>query len=77
MGKGFFAGIDSGSTSTDVVILNKEKEMVAGIIMPTGAGAAHGAERALEERLGAKLVISSKAQLCGALGAALFASEGV
>lgn len=51
MGKGYFAGIDSGSTSTDVVILNKDKEMVAGIILPTGAGAAMGAERALEEAL--------------------------
>lgn len=51
MGKGYFAGIDSGSTSTDVVILNREKEIMAGIILPTGAGAAIGAERALEEAL--------------------------
>lgn len=51
MGKGYFAGIDSGSTSTDVVILDKNKEIVASIIMPTGAGAAVGAERALEEAL--------------------------
>ncbi len=51
MGKGYFAGIDSGSTSTDVVILNKEKEIVTSIILPTGAGAAIGAERALEEAL--------------------------
>lgn len=48
MGKGYFAGIDSGSTSTDVVILDKDKKIVAGIILPTGAGAAIGAERALE-----------------------------
>ena len=51
MGKGYYAGIDSGSTSTDVVILNKKKEIVASVIMPTGAGAANGAERALEEAL--------------------------
>ncbi|MCD8018842.1 MAG: acyl-CoA dehydratase activase [Clostridiales bacterium] len=51
MGKGYFAGIDSGSTSTDVVILDREKQMVTGIILPTGAGAAIGAERALEEAL--------------------------
>ncbi|MDO4321962.1 MAG: acyl-CoA dehydratase activase [Lachnospiraceae bacterium] len=51
MGKGYFAGIDSGSTSTDVVILDKNKEIVSGIILPTGAGAAIGAERALEEAL--------------------------
>lgn len=51
MGKGYFAGIDSGSTSTDVVILDKDKNIVTGIILPTGAGAAAGAERALEEAL--------------------------
>ena len=51
MGKGYFAGIDSGSTSTDVVILDKEQNIVTGIILPTGAGAAIGAERALEEAL--------------------------
>ena len=43
MGKGYFAGIDSGSTSTDVVILNKDHEIVTCIILPTGAGAATGA----------------------------------
>jgi predicted CoA-substrate-specific enzyme activase len=51
MGKGYFAGIDSGSTSTDVVILDRDAKIVTGIILPTGAGAAAGAERALEEAL--------------------------
>lgn len=51
MGKGYFTGIDSGSTSTDVVILDKNREIVTGIILPTGAGAAIGAERALNEAL--------------------------
>lgn len=51
MGKGYAAGIDSGSTSTDVVILDKNRKLVTGIILPTGAGAAIGAERALEEAL--------------------------
>ncbi len=51
MGKGYFAGIHSGSTSTDVVILDKNQNIVAGIILPTGAGAAAGAERALEQAL--------------------------
>ena len=51
MGKGYFAGIDSGSTSTDVVILDRDKKIVSSVIMPTGAGAANGAERALEEAL--------------------------
>ena len=51
MGKGYYAGIDSGSTSTDVVILNKDRKIISSVIMPTGAGAANGAERALEEAL--------------------------
>ena len=51
MGKGYFAGIDSGSTSTDVVILDKDNKMVCGIIVPTGAGAQNSAEKALEEAL--------------------------
>ena len=51
MGKGYYAGIDSGSTSTDVVILNKDHEIVTSIILPTGAGAAIGADRALAEAL--------------------------
>ena len=33
------------------------------------------AVKTLEEKLGTKLVISDKAQLCGALGAALFAAD--
>lgn len=51
MGKGYFAGIDSGSTSTDVVILDRDQKMVTDVILPTGAGAAVGAERALEQAL--------------------------
>ncbi len=50
-GKGLYAGIDSGSTSTDVVILNRDREIVAQAILPTGAGAAAGADRALDEAL--------------------------
>ena len=51
MEKLYFAGIDSGSTSTDVVILNENKEIVAKTIYPTGAGAAAGAKRALDSAL--------------------------
>ncbi len=47
----YFAGIDSGSTSTDVVILDQEANMVTDIILPTGAGAAVGAQRALARAL--------------------------
>lgn len=50
-GKGLYVGIDSGSTSTDVVILNEKQDIVSQVILPTGAGAAAGADRALEEAL--------------------------
>ena len=48
---GYFAGIDSGSATTDVVILDQDKNIVAKVILPTGAGASNGAQRALEEAL--------------------------
>ena len=35
---GYFAGIDSGSATTDVVILDQDKTIVAKVILPTGAG---------------------------------------
>lgn len=48
----YIAGVDSGSTSTDAVILNSEKQIVGSVILPTGAGAASGAEKALAAALG-------------------------
>ena len=48
---GYFAGIDSGSATTDVVILDQDKNIVAKVILPTGAGASNGAQRALEQAL--------------------------
>ena len=48
---GYFAGIDSGSATTDVVILDQDKNIVAKVILPTGAGAASGAEKALAAAL--------------------------
>lgn len=47
----YYVGIDSGSTSTDVAILDRGKNLVTGVILPTGAGASAGAERALEQAL--------------------------
>ncbi len=47
----FYAGVDSGSASTDAVILDSEKQIVGAAIFPTGAGAATGAHKALEEAL--------------------------
>lgn len=46
-GNYYVAGIDSGSTSTDVVILNPEGRIVAGKIIPTGGGATVSAQECL------------------------------
>lgn len=50
-GKQFFAGIDSGSTSTNVVILDAQQKIVGSAIVPTGAKAAESAKKALETAL--------------------------
>lgn len=47
--KKYYAGIDSGSTSTDVVILDEDKTIVAMLIVPTGAGASASADAALDK----------------------------
>ena len=41
----------AGTCASQSPFLNKDGEIVTGIILPTGAGAAMGAERALEEAL--------------------------
>ena len=45
----YVAGIDSGSTSTDVVILDKDGKIKSTMIIPTGGGAMMSAERSLEK----------------------------
>lgn len=40
----YVAGVDSGSASTDAVILDGEKRIVASTVLPTGAGAAAGVQ---------------------------------
>lgn len=47
----YFVGIDSGSTSTDVVILDNEYKIVSSFILPTGGGAQHSAEIALNKAI--------------------------
>jgi len=47
----YVAGIDSGSTSTDVVIMNQDAEIVSSIIIPTGSGAAISADKSMEQAL--------------------------
>lgn len=50
--RGVFAmGVDSGSTSTDAVIMDANQKIVAQVILPTGARATQSAARAKEEVL--------------------------
>jgi len=44
-----YAGIDSGSTTTNMVVINEKKEILASAIVRTGAKAQNGARAALEE----------------------------
>ncbi|HOA36612.1 MAG TPA: acyl-CoA dehydratase activase [Bacillota bacterium] len=46
--KQLYAGIDSGSTTTNVVVLNENREIVASATVRTGAKARRGAQAALE-----------------------------
>lgn len=47
----FTAGVDSGSTSTDAVIMDRKHHILGYAVLPTGSGAAAGAERALNQAL--------------------------
>lgn len=47
----YVLGIDSGSTSTDAVIMNADKQIVASAILPTGAKATDAAARAKSQVL--------------------------
>ena len=46
---GLFAGIDSGSTTTNMVVIDRDKHILASAIVRTGAKAQNGAKAALEE----------------------------
>jgi len=46
--KAYVVGMDSGSTSTNVVIINRHREMLSSSIVPTGAKSSKSAEMALE-----------------------------
>ena len=47
--KGLYAGIDSGSTTTNMVVLDEQKKMLAFAIVRTGPRAQTGAQAALEQ----------------------------
>lgn len=50
-GKIYAAGIDSGSASTDVVILDEHRRIIGKAIVPTGKAAAGGVRKAYEQAL--------------------------
>lgn len=47
----YVAGVDSGSASTDAVILDQERRIVGSAVLPTGSQAASGAQKALAAAL--------------------------
>ena len=47
----YFAGIDSGSTSTDAVILDEERNIIGWSVLPTGGRSIDGAQAALADVL--------------------------
>ena len=51
-GRYYVAGIDSGSTSTDVVILDNSGKIASTMIIPTGGGALISADKSLELAIG-------------------------
>ncbi len=54
---GYYAGIDIGSASTNVVILDKDTRIVSHVVIPTGAKSGSAADAAMGQALG-------KAGLC-------------
>ena len=50
-GRGYVMGVDSGSTSTDAAIMDERGNLVATVILPTGAKATESARRAKAEVL--------------------------
>lgn len=45
----YYAGIDSGSTSTELVIFDENKNIIKAVMVRTGANAQAGAQKALDE----------------------------
>ena len=58
-------------------VASKTAALAKRYMMTGGVSKNQGLVKTLEEKLGTTLVISDKAQLCGALGAALFAKDMV
>ncbi len=47
----YYAGIDSGSTSTNAVVIDSQKNIIAFAVVPTGVKVAESAQKALDEAL--------------------------
>lgn len=67
-------GLDN-SVAAKINSLVKRVKGQAPFMMTGGVAQNAGVVKAIEDKIGSRLVISDKAQLCGALGAALFALE--
>lgn len=59
----FFAGIDVGSLSTDVVIIDSSRKVLAEVVLATGVNGAAAAQKAFEQALGQAMI--SKDQVKG------------
>lgn len=73
----YVLGVDSGSTSTDAVIVDGSGAIVASAIVPTGAKASAGAQRAIDEVLGQAGLTNDELTLCIATGYGRNAIEGM
>ena len=73
----YVLGVDSGSTSTDAVIVDGSGAIVASVIVPTGAKASAGAQRAIDEVLGQAGLTNDELTLRVATGYGRNAIEGM
>lgn len=73
----YVLGVDSGSTSTDAVIVDGSGAIVASAIVPTGAKASAGAQRAIDEVLGQAGLTNDELTLHVATGYGRNAIEGM
>lgn len=73
----YVLGVDSGSTSTDAVIVDGSGAIVASVIVPTGAKASAGAQRAIDEVLGQAGLTNDELTLRIATGYGRNAIEGM
>lgn len=64
----YVLGVDSGSTSTDAVVVDGDGAMVASVIVPTGSKATESARRAIDQVLGQAGISRDQVTLAVATG---------